>query len=272
MVGISAIGQAWKCTKNLTHNYANFVIGVEQNTAFSEALQKLVRGTKNLETKKFEGGKGFKNFGGNLKSAWVESKKAVEGKSVWKVIKESFSNIGPEFKALEKGSKLGGVGKILGKRIPLISNLLMVCFAVPGIIKAFTDKKDGGGLFAGLGEIGKTAANIGGFAAGAAIGSVFGPVGMILGGFAGSWIADKIVGKSFAAKKEEKAEIIKKAQEQGQIQNTSLPAVQAAGTDVSGQQPATSLTPSFSGKYSNPFSSENADKDLMSGILGINQY
>lgn len=200
----------WSGLKTFAHDAANMVVGVDQNSVFTEELEKLVRGTKGSDGK-YVGGDGFNNFRKNVKTAWEKSKKAVKDKSLWTVIKDSFKSMGDEFKNLKnlpkllgKGGKLAETGKILWKRMPLIGNILTVAFEVPNIIKAFTDTKDGGGIGTGLVETGKAALKMGGFVAGMTLGGIFGPLGGIAGGFIGSWIADKLLGKSFSETVEEK--------------------------------------------------------------------
>jgi len=195
-----------KTTKNFAHNYANFVLGVEQSEVFSDELQKAVRGVKDPLTKKYIGGNGLNNFRSNLKNAWNTSAKAVEGKSFWKTIKESFKTMPEEFKGLGQEAKFAakskGALKILGKRMPLIGNLIFAAMEIPNIFKAFKD----GGFVTGLTETVKSTAKFGGFAAGAAIGQAIIPipfVGAMIGGMIGGWIADKVVGKSFTDKQEE---------------------------------------------------------------------
>jgi len=200
----------WKAAKSGTRSYGNFVLGVEQSDIFSKTLQNSVRGIKDPVTKKYVGGQGFNGFVKNLKEAFKTSENAVKNKSLLTVIKDSFKSIPNEFKAASRLSKIaktaggsgkmfGSVLKILGKRMPLIGNVLMVALAVPNIIKAFSQ----GGVGAGVKEIGKEGAKLGGFAVGAAIGQAIIPipfVGGLIGGIVGGLLADKIVGKSFTEK------------------------------------------------------------------------
>lgn len=87
----------------------------------------------------------------------------------------------------------------IGKKMPLIGNLLLVAFELPNIVKATKEK----GLVAGIGETLKagfrlTLASIGSVAlAGIPV------VGPILGFVAGDWLGSKIVGKSYSEKKAE---------------------------------------------------------------------
>lgn len=240
----------WQGTKTFLHDYSNFVFGVEQSDVFSKSLQRAVKGVKDPNTKKYiEGtGKGYNDLYGSIKGAWKESKKVVENKSLWSVIKESFSSMGKEFSAAKRLAKISGKSgkmfgesrkflsstmKILGKRMPLIGNALMVAFAIPNICKAFTH----GGVGTGVKETGKEAVKLGGFAAGAAIGSAICPfvgtlIGGLIGGIAGGMITEKIVGKSFTEKEDEAK--AKAAEAQAQIAGQGQ--VQESGADGQSQQ------------------------------------
>lgn len=292
----------WNFAKHAPRNYANFVFGVEQSEIFSSELSKSVRGVKDKATKKYVGGTGFKNFGNKISSAWAKSKKAVEGKSLWKVITDSFKKVPNEFAAAKrlakmtgKNSKLwGGTLKIIGKRMPLIGNLLFVAMEIPNIFSAFKN----GGIGTGLVETGKAAGKFGGFAAGAAIGACLGPVGAIVGGIIGGIVADKILGKSFTEKQgeaklastgtahiQEQAQIAP-AQMQAQIANSQT-AVQDStrvanpNADMTqellkmaggGQAAAPQNNPFAQGQYAtNPFMTQQnfMDEDFMAMNAGL---
>lgn len=237
----------WNGSKTFFHDYANFVLGVEQSDVFSTALQKSVRGIKDPVTKKYVGGKGYTDFWGSTKSAFAESKEAVKNKSLRTVIRDSFHDIPSEYRAIKGELGVAGksfkclrsVGKMLGKRMPLIGNVLMVAMAVPNITKAFTH----GGVGTGVLETGKEAAKLGGFAAGAAVGQALIPipfVGGLIGGIVGGWIADKIVGKSYTEKEEDaKAKAAEAAPSQAQSPQLADNSGQAQG----GQAPQEGLSP-----------------------------
>ena len=232
----------WNGSKTFFHDYANFVLGVEQSDVFSTALQKSVRGIKDPVTKKYVGGKGYTDFWGSTKSAFAESKEAVKNKSLGTVIRDSFHNLPGEYRAIKGELGVAGksfkclrsVGKMLGKRMPLIGNVLMVAMAVPNITKAFTH----GGVGTGVLETGKEAAKLGGFAAGAAVGQALIPipfVGGLIGGIVGGWIADKVVGKSYT-EKEEDAQA--KAAETAQGSAQASPQLADNSGQAQGGQPA----------------------------------
>ncbi len=103
-------------------------------------------------------------------------------------------------------------GGLKGSGIMAVASL---AFEAPNIIKAFQiDSKSG---MTQLGKsLGKTAAGIGGWAAGAAIGQALIPIpglGALIGGFVGSWAAEKLVSKVVGEKSvaEEHAEAEAKA-------------------------------------------------------------
>lgn len=213
MTGTSAIaGQSihplWNGAKTFTNNYANLVFGVDQSTVFSDTLSKLVRGEKNAAGK-YENGAGFKGLGKNIKTAFEASKEAVKDKSFWTMIKESIGNLPKEIKDATSGvtkGKTAEVLKVLGKRMPLALNLVMLATAIPNIFNAFTDTKNGGGVIAGVAETGKTAVELGVAAAGAALGQALIPipfVGAMIGGMAAGFIASQLMGKTFTEKSEE---------------------------------------------------------------------
>ena len=270
MIRTQYLGPLWQGTKKAANHYANFVLGVEQSEAFSAALQKSVRGTKDLTTKKYVGGDGFNNFGTNFKNAWKSSKVVVENKSLWSVIKESFGKIPEEFaqKVAPEAKILGrtkGVLGILGKRMPLIGNLIYMATEIPNVWNAFTNPK--GGVGTGLAEAGKVALKMGVFAAGAAIGQALIPipfVGGIIGGIVGGWIADKCFGKSFTEQ-----------QEEAKGQTTASTPEAAAETQP---QPAQAQTAAASGGYNplaynqsglNPFAPQDSSMkdDFLAGQI-----
>lgn len=178
----------WEITKKVANGYMNSVFGCGQDAEFAKLLIKDKAG---------------------LKAAWDGSKL---GESFFQRTKEalSFSNISQEFKdastAVNFMGKEGKLAKYLGvagRRMPFIMNVVTLACEVPNIIKAFTDKEHGGGVGAGLAETAKTGIKLGAFAAGMALGSLVPGVGFItgmIGGMAGQWLAEKIVGKSFTDK------------------------------------------------------------------------
>lgn len=201
-------------TKKFASEYSHFVFGT-QNEHFSESLKTSVKKD------------GFNNFGKNLKDAYVSSKKTIDtSKGFWSTMWNDIKSIPKDIgKSIGEGTgfwgKTKGLFKGLGKKMPLIGNILMVAFEAPNIFKAFTE----GGIGTGLVETGKAALKLGAFTVGAAIGQALIPipfVGAMIGGIAAGWLADGVLGKSFTEKQEEAAEQQKLVQQPtGQQLNTS---------------------------------------------------
>lgn len=268
-VGSRFVSPMWSSFKNIAHDYGNFVIGVEQQSKMTDVLRPLIKE------------QGFHNFGSNLKTAWIASKDVVKDKSVWGVIKESFKSIPEELKGISKMPWLSKVEKVagkqtkilemgkfktvfktLGKRLPLIGNLACFAFAVPSIYSAFTDKNHGGGIGAGIKEIGKTVVDMAGFTLGAVIGSAICPgAGSIIGGLVGGWLTSKLTGDSFSEKVA--AEDEKTAQSQAQAQTQQ---VQQGTQQQNNPYAQLALNPSLAmpGYATNPM-----DQDLMSSYYTL---
>ena len=92
-----------------------------------------------------------------------------------------------------------GVGKAVAKKMPLIGAVLTLAIETPNIIGAFAN----GGFKAGMKEIGGAGVELGCMAAGAAIGSCFGPVGTIVGSIVGGIAGMLVRGKTHSEKKAE---------------------------------------------------------------------
>ena len=171
-------------------------------------------------------GKGFySNIGKNMKDAFVyaERQAKVGNKSLWQTMMNQARTLFPDISkswTTSKGlwSKLKGVGKQIGRRMPLIGAVLTVAFELPNIVSAFKDK----GFIGGIAEIGKSGARLGGFMAGMAIGQALIPipiVGGLVGGMLGDWLVSKVVGKSYS---EQKAEAEQAANEMVDPNATSM--------------------------------------------------
>lgn len=148
-----------------------------------------------------------------------------------------------------------GFFKGVGKKMPLIGNLMLIAFELPNIFKATKEQ----GIGQGVAEVAKagvrlTSASL----VGAAAGSAFGPIGSLVGFIAGDWIASKIVGKSYSEKKAEEQEALAQAvQSQPQVPLTT------------GQQvPFTGMTnPYQSMPISNPFANDSISNPYMNDIM-----
>ena len=198
MVAVTGFGNRWVTpiwngVKVLANDFVNVTIGVEQSSAFERAIRPAI---------KEDGGVGF--FKHSVPDAWKVSREAVAGKSLWKNIKDSFAAVPGEIRALKgQAGKIGKSFDILYKRMPLLGNIIMIGTSIPSIYSAFTDKENGGGLFTGIKEIGKTAISMAAFGVGSLLGSALGPVGAIAGGMVAGWIASSLL-PSFSTIKEEK--------------------------------------------------------------------
>lgn len=136
-----------------------------------------------------------------------------------------------------------GVFKGIGKKMPIIGNIMLVAFELPNIFKATKEQ----GIGQGVAEVFKAATRLGVASIVSAIGTtVAGPIGGIAGFMIGDWLASKVVGKSYTeklAQEEEKdkeaLERVRTMQEQGRLPQ----GVQVAGA-----------TPSFTG---NPYANIN---------------
>lgn len=185
-----------------------------------EALEKIVRGTKDVATGKYVGGTGYKNLGSALRKSFLKTETAYksvlakEG-SFWKYAGKTLRGLPSEIsmawneggtiaKAVGKSSFWGsvkGAGSALGKRIPLVGSLIYAATEIPNIARATAD----GGLISGAAETAKAIGRMTGFTAGAAIGQVLIPipfVGGIIGGMLGEKLASLATGKSYSEQKE----------------------------------------------------------------------
>ena len=244
----------WDATKKVANTYMNFSFGCGQDQKFVESIF----------------GRGENKVKMGVKDAW---KKAELGESWWGSFKKAFtpSEIKAEWSALEGGAFKKSF-KFLGKKMPFIGNAIYLLTEAPNLYRSFTDKEHGGGIGTGIEETAKFGVKAAAFAAGAALGALVPGVGFltsIVGGMAASWIADKIIGKSFTDKKEEmEAEKAKQTQQAQQ---------QTAQTEQSAGSQATSGNPSFTNPYGqSKFSSRNSifqtdwqDKDLMAMGAGL---
>jgi hypothetical protein len=208
-----------------------------------------------------------------LKSFWQGAKKQLAGipaktKAGWRAggaaaLKAGKGTTGTTFAKFAGATK--GLGKGLGKAMPIIGTAAMIAFEIPNIVKATKDK----GLIAGGAvETAKAGVKLGaGFAGaalaaavvkGTALGAVGGPVGMLVGaavgiaGFMlGNFIATKVVGKSHSEKKAEEQQ--KQAQTFAQFAQASQVAQvpQTAFTQQAAFTPQFTSSPAFT--PNNPF-------------------
>lgn len=280
-------------------NWTNMVLGVDQSEKFSEELQNRVKGVKNAAGEYTTNPRGIHGFGKSVSEAWEESKKLVAGRKIGDVLKSSFKDIPEEFSKLKglkffgKGSKLGGVFKIIGKRFPLIMNIAGLGFALPNIINAFsTPEKEGGGIIAGFLETGKEILSQSGFAAGMPIGTaliagipflgggaIVTMLGGAIGGMIGGKIVEKLVGKTFTEQQEEK-----KKKEEEKNAPTPVPAPTPSPIPTPTATPTPTPTPTAETSQASSVSSGNFfanpsllnqskyDGDIMASNIDWSQY
>lgn len=127
-------------------------------------------------------------------------------KSTPSVIKASVKDGAAVAKAAGKSSIWGGTKGFfngIGKRMPLIGNLILIASELPNVIKATKEQ----GIGQGIAEVAKSGSRLVGGSIGAAIGSmVFPGVGSIVGWMVGDWLTSKVVGKSYTEKQDEIAQ------------------------------------------------------------------
>lgn len=271
-------------TKNFFRNYTDLVFFGAQSTRFAEELHKSIHGTKNIETKKYDGRNGYNGLGEQVKKSWATAKNAVKDKSLWQMLTSSGKENTGEVKEATNAIKIAGkeikvpgilksivdspIAKAIGKKAPLLLNFYFLYQDVPNICKAFTDTKNGGGVVAGLAETSKEAIKLGALGAGAVIGQALIPIpwlGGLIGGWVGSLIAEQIVGKSFTENAEEKETAEAKTANAATAENSNTTGQSQAQLQQGGNQNGLYL-PTITGadmmtygqKYSsNPFTSSS---------------
>ena len=273
------------------YDYTKRLVNAAPYIIFEDAAHKGVASAAAVTRSANESwGSVFKNMikegGRGIEESVKESKKANGGflKSAWKSIKEipsvvkssaragSFGAMRNAVKAGKTGfeAKLAGVMggakgffKGIGKKMPIIGNLMLVAFELPNIFKATKEQ----GIGQGVAEVAKagvrlTAASLLS-AAGTAIG---GPIGGIAGFIIGDWLASKVVGKSYTEKKaeeEQKLAELMGLQQQQQAVAQNNPKTQAPS--FTGNNPfATGMTNpvGYGNDYMNPY----ADDIMMKGL------
>lgn len=207
-----------------------------------------------------EGGKGIeasvaatkKAVGGNFFKAALRSIKEIP--SVIKVsTKWSAARALVAAKAAGKtgmAAKLAGVlggakgfFKGIGKKMPIIGNILLVAFELPNIIKATKEQ----GIGQGVAEVVKAGTRLTAASIASAIGTTLaGPIGGIAGFVIGDWLASKVVGKSYTEK------LVQKAEKDAE----ALERVQRMQQEGRMPQSITTQTVPFTGN-SNPFANPN---------------
>jgi hypothetical protein len=165
-----------------------------------------------------------------------------------------------------------GFFKGIGKKLPLIGNLLLVGFEIPNIVKATKEKGIGQGVI----ETGKTGVRLTVATLGAAIGGAAIPVvGGLVGFIAGEWLASKVIGKTYSEKKAESEEETQKLAELQQSQSTQTQAQQTVTNNSNISMQGGMTYPQQNG-VTNPFSSFNLNSydpyanDIMAQGINFN--
>lgn len=224
MISSASLNNAWGYVKRAAKVYPDVVFGTGGDV-ISSTLRDSFYGIKGADGKR-TGGKHFKDFWGQLKTAFKAGEAHNEqliqdNKGFWKaqwesirttpqVIKEGWETGGKAAELAGKNKFWGqtkGLFKGLGKRLPIIGSLMIAVTELPNIFRATKDE----GIVSGGAEVAKAGARLGGSMLFATIGAALGgPVGMLVGGFVGDWLVGKIVGKSYSEKKAEQEANMKK--------------------------------------------------------------
>lgn len=175
----------------------------KMGTQIADAFEK---GVTTHETAVTKNGGFFKNMWKDLTSIFPDTK------NKWKAAGR-LADIQKKNAAGKFWKQFKSLGKVFGKRMPLIGAALTLAFELPNIIKTSWNE----GLLAGGWETAKTGVRLGTGAVGGAIGSALIPipfVGAMVGYAVGDMVGRFIVGKSYSEKKEAAAEEQKTAQAQ----------------------------------------------------------
>ncbi len=225
----SAVNSTWKYLKM----YPEFVLGTGYD-AFSNRFKASwqVDKNNNLPFKK-RFGRAFKAgtdaavrhndrlLAQNEGSFWKATKNSIT--SIWPDLKTNWTSAGEAAKAAGKSAgwaKFKSIGKVLGKRMPLIGAVMTLAFELPNIIKATANE----GVLAGAGETAKTGVRLGISTLCGALTQALIPIpflGGMVGFVAGDLLGRFIVGKSYSEKKE--AEKLAQANPQFSIDTSTIP-------------------------------------------------
>ena len=225
----SAVNSTWKYLKM----YPEFVLGTGYD-AFSNRFKASwqVGKNNNLPFKK-RFGMAFKAgtdaavrhndrlLAQNEGSFWKATKNSIT--SIWPDLKTNWTSAGEAAKAAGKSAgwaKFKSIGKVLGKRMPLIGAVMTLAFELPNIIKATANE----GVLAGAGETAKTGVRLGISTLCGALTQALIPIpflGGMFGFVAGDLLGRFIVGKSYSEKKE--AEKLAQANPQFSIDTSTIP-------------------------------------------------
>ncbi|MGN0030774.1 MAG: hypothetical protein ACI37Q_02325 [Candidatus Gastranaerophilaceae bacterium] len=256
-------------------NYTTRAAKVSPYIIFGNGAHTLVNAMKNAPVKD------ALKIGGKAVEAEVQATKALHGglfKHAWTALKTTPSVIAKSTKAGYRAASIAGKGffgklagsakglfRGIGKKMPLIGNLMLIGFELPNIITATKEQ----GIGTGVTETLKAGARLGGASIGAAIGTAVCPVvGSLIGWVAGEWLTSKIVGKSYTEKKaEEEAKLQEELaflqQEQGNAQVPFTGNTTQLNTEAINNVPLTNPNNPY-GMSSNPFSMMETPYNMMS--------
>ncbi len=242
-----------------------------------QAAREAVKGNKSWVSSIWSGIK----TGGKAVEASVATNVAKNGSfltQAWKAIKSIPSTLATTTKAGARAAKIAGKSSVLGgvkgffkgvgKKMPLIGNLMLVAFELPNIFKATKEE----GVGQGVAEVAKAGGRLAGGALGSAIGSAICPgIGSVVGWIAGEWLASKVVGKSYTEQQEELAqkqqEAIAMAEQMGMVpaQNPQTGYPQDAGTQEFNPNAIDPQNPYGNSPATNPFVPYQSPYDMMNG-------
>lgn len=218
--------------------------------SFIQYIKNMVKaGGKGIEksiavSKKAAGGSFIKAAMASIK----ELPKVIKTSMKWNtaramVAAKAAGKTGAALKAAGFWGGVKGFFKGVGKKMPLIGNILLVACELPNIIKATKEQ----GIGQGVAEVVKAGSRLTAASIVSAIGTtVAGPIGGIAGFIIGDWLASKVVGKSYTEKVAEEME--KDAQ--------ALERVQRMQNEGKIPQSAPTQAVAFTGA-SNPFANPN---------------
>lgn len=229
----------WSYCQRALNVYPNYVFGTG-NEIHGEAIKNAWKNRSVTGMNKWQAVKtGFKD--GFIKAEADNARLVKENggffKNLWQNIKNIKKDIpkgwtegGNAAKAAGKNvikGKFSGLGKALGKKMPLIGSLMMLAFEIPNIFKATKEE----GLISGGTEVVKAGVRLGFGAVGAALGSLI-PVpfvGNLVGWMVGEAIGKLIVGKPYTEKKEQQEAEIQEKIAQASGQNIPFGTIPAQG-------------------------------------------
>lgn len=203
-------------------NYGKRAVKVAPYVIFDKGGDVFVNAVKNAPVKD------ALKIGGKALESSMKGIKGGFWKNMWNQFKSIPSVISGSTKAGARAARIAGKSSILGgmkgffkgigKRMPLIGNLMLIGFELPNIFKATKEE----GIGQGVKEVAKAGTRLCGGAIGGAIGSAICPgIGSLIGWVAGEWLTSKIVGKSYTEKKAEEEQ--KAAEQMTTVQKPQVP-------------------------------------------------